>query len=574
MQNWTIKKRITLGFAAVIAVVLTLGALTLYEFQRINHEVHAMLGDSVPGTVSILESRGHIERSVALWIEHASVANKSAVDKRLAQNAETLAEHLKIYEGTITTPEDREMYAALKTSLAALTGAGGEVIEASRAGRAAEAFEFIQSRIDPAYEKVSETLTKLIDFNENNLKASNDAVDAGVTAGFRWNAIGLVTAVFAAIFIAFSIVRSTNRALRVTSEVLKDGAEQISSASTQVAAASQSLAEGASEQAASLEETSASLEEMSSMARRNHESTESVSRLTNNTRQAAEQGKVSLGEMSSALLAIQTATGELRTVIHGIVSSSDDVSKIVKGIEEIAFQTNILALNAAVEAARAGEAGMGFAVVADEVRNLAHRSSTAAKESAVKIEDSRRHSAAGVSVSEKVSRSLEEVVARAKQVEESFQRIAGQAGEVDETIRQITLASKEQTEGVSQINVAVSEMDKVTQKNAGGAEECASAAEELNVQARGLRESVESLQQLIGLNVGPGRPASAPGTASSARTIRRPASSAKSADARATRPAPFATTPSPASEADSFVMPEAPVSPRGSTVASGDFRDF
>ncbi len=297
--------------------------------------------------------------------------------------------------------------------------------------------------------------------------------------------------------IAWWLGRGISRPLMVRMTEMETVSEELVSAASQVTTASQTLAEGASQQAASLEETSASLEEMSSMARRNHESTSVVQRLANEARESATTGVVSVKQMSDAIGGIQNATLEMRTAIDGIVASSEEVSKIVKGIEEIAFQTNILALNAAVEAARAGEAGMGFAVVADEVRSLAHRSSTAAKESASKIEESRRRSAAGVEVSEKVARSLEEVVGKAHLVAESFQSIAGNAGQVDETVSQITLASKEQTEGISQINVAVSEMDKVTQANAGGAEECASAAEEMSGQARSLRAIVAGLRQQV-----------------------------------------------------------------------------
>jgi methyl-accepting chemotaxis protein len=245
---------------------------------------------------------------------------------------------------------------------------------------------------------------------------------------------------------------------------------QVGQAAAQVSSSSQLLAEGSSEQAASVEETSASLEELSSMTRRNAENAQKANDLARAARGAADKGADDMQQMSLAMAAIKT--------------SSDDIAKIIKTIDEIAFQTNILALNAAVEAARAGEAGMGFAVVADEVRNLAQRSATAAKETADKIEGAIGKTAQGVEISKQVTEALNGIVAQIRQVDELIAEVAG--------------ASKEQTQGITQINSAVGQMDKVTQSNAASAEESAAAAEELNAQAEIMKQSVAELLQLVG----------------------------------------------------------------------------
>jgi methyl-accepting chemotaxis protein len=268
---------------------------------------------------------------------------------------------------------------------------------------------------------------------------------------------------------------------------LKQGAEQLNNSSAAITASSQSLAEGASEQAASLEETSASLEEMSSMTRRNSENAGKANDLAKQARSAADKGVGDMQAMSAAMEAIKV--------------SSDDIAKIIKTIDEIAFQTNILALNAAVEAARAGEAGMGFAVVADEVRNLAQRSAQAAKETAAKIEGAIAKTGQGVEISRKVGENLNEIVTKARQV--------------DELVAEVSSASREQSQGISQVNTAVGQMDKVTQSNAANAEESAAAAEELNAQASIMKESVAELLRLVG---GSGQNAPAKTTAAPVRS--------------------------------------------------------
>ncbi len=250
---------------------------------------------------------------------------------------------------------------------------------------------------------------------------------------------------------------------------LQSSTSQISSASGQLTSSSQSLAEGASEQAASVEETSSSLEEMSSMTRRNSENAQQANDFARQARQAAEVGANQVQSMVHSMEAIKT--------------SSDEVAKIARAIDEIAFQTNILALNAAVEAARAGEAGMGFAVVADEVRNLAQRSAQAAKETSAKIEGSIATTTAGVEVTQRVREALDGILANIRQV--------------DQLAAEVATASREQSQGLEQVNAAVTQVDKVIQANAAGAEENASAAEELNAQAAHLQEAIQELSHIV-----------------------------------------------------------------------------
>jgi methyl-accepting chemotaxis protein len=206
------------------------------------------------------------------------------------------------------------------------------------------------------------------------------------------------------------------------------------------------------------------------MTKRNADSAAQAKTLAAQTRAAADTGAAEMSAMQSAM--------------DEIKASSHDISKIIKTIDEIAFQTNILALNAAVEAARAGEAGMGFAVVADEVRSLAQRAAQSARETAEKIEGSVAKSDRGVEISQRVAGSLEVIVTKAR--------------EVDLRVAEIAEASVEQSRGIGQVNMAVSQMDKVTQTNAAAAEESASAAEELSVQAGVLTGAVRDLLGLVG----------------------------------------------------------------------------
>lgn len=247
----------------------------------------------------------------------------------------------------------------------------------------------------------------------------------------------------------------------VLSEIRK-GASEIAAGSSQVSSTSQSVASGASQQAASLEEISASLEEMSAMTERNASNATTAVTRSDEARTRANTCQEQMVKMSEAMGAIK--------------QSSDSIAKVLKVIDEIAFQTNLLALNAAVEAARAGEAGKGFAVVAEEVRNLAQRSAQAARETAAMIEQSTTRADRAVSICSDVDKSLRTIVDGTR--------------EVNELLGQIASASREQAQGIGQINSGVTELDKVTQQNAGNSEELAAASEETAAQVSSLKQVV------------------------------------------------------------------------------------
>lgn len=322
----------------------------------------------------------------------------------------------------------------------------------------------------PNLEKTQELLKKASERVAHIVEQTNDGMLSTAKSTKASVSIISIVAVVLGLVLAFLIGRGVVTALKRIIDALTEGSEQVGSASGQVSSASQSLAEGSTEQAAGLEETSSSLEEMASMTKQNADNAQQANTLASEARKAADNGTESMGRMSSAINEIQ--------------KSSDETAKIIKVIDEIAFQTNLLALNAAVEAARAGEAGKGFAVVAEEVRNLAMRSAEAAKNTANMIEESVKNSKNGVDIASEVAKVLEEIV----------QGI----GKTTDLVSEIAAASQEQSQGIDQVNTAMAQMDKVTQQNAGNAEESASAAEELTAQAEQMNQMVGELVALVG----------------------------------------------------------------------------
>jgi methyl-accepting chemotaxis protein len=238
---------------------------------------------------------------------------------------------------------------------------------------------------------------------------------------------------------------------------------QVSSGADQISQSSQSLSQGASQQASSVEQISSSLNQVNSQAQQNAENAGEANKLAEQATDSATSGNEQMKELVSSM--------------EKINASSDEIGKIIKVIDDIAFQINLLALNANVEAARAGKYGKGFAVVAEEVRNLAVRSTDSVNEITAKVEESLQSIREGNDVVQKTDSQLEEIVSNSKKVAEFLEEIAH--------------ASKEQAQAIDQISDGINQIDDVTQSNTASAEESASAAEQLSSQAQMVKQMIE-----------------------------------------------------------------------------------
>jgi methyl-accepting chemotaxis protein len=472
--SYTIGAKLLAAVGAMIALttVLSYSSLTsISAFKaQFDHAVdNTTLNITLAETLTAANARMIAAQSGIILAAFAKDAGAMDKDKQaFRQDAEVVRKSLDQMRPLISTDEGKRLGGELAASEAEWLPHFDEVARQCDRGEAAEANRIRKEVTAPIYRTIDSNARQLADL-EVSLLNRDKAAYAEQSAGSRWIEfilLGLGVLVGASVV---TLVRNINRTLRQAVAELYRGAEEVTSAASQVAGSSQSLANGASAQAASLEETSASSEEIRAMANQNTETTRAAAGV-------ATESQLKFTEANKVLDQMVIAMGEIN-------ESSGKISKIIKVIDEIAFQTNILALNAAVEAARAGEAGLGFAVVADEVRNLAQRCAQAAKDTAALIEDSGAKSAEGK--------------AKVDQVAGFLRVVTGESNKVKTLVDEVNMGSQEQVRGIEQISKAIMQMERLTQGAAASAEQSAAAAEELTAQSRAVKDVVGRLAALV-----------------------------------------------------------------------------
>ncbi|MCH1639800.1 methyl-accepting chemotaxis protein [Paenibacillus timonensis] len=507
LYNMKIGKKLISSFVLVALLAGVVGFVGLWNIKNIDRDYSALYTDyGIPtgeiGEVGMMfnDTRAKI-RDVLISSDDQEI--DEYVQKMADLDKQILA-GLDKFEGEVQTEEMRTVFNELKENLDAYSILRDQVVQMVRSGQKEAATERFYKEGTPIISAVATGIDRLFEEKRTTGAQLSDALTAqsSRTVNSMLAIVGITIAV--AVLLGITISRMISKPvtqLMTAAEKIANGdldveivnehrdevgvlalsfrkmtdnlnevmthiqaaSEQVASGSKQVSDVSIALSQGATEQASSIEQLSASIEEIASQTKLNADNAALASQLAEQTRNNATMGSEQMNEMLKAM--------------DGINTASESISRIIKVIDEIAFQTNILALNAAVEAARAGQHGKGFAVVAEEVRNLAARSANAAKETTGMIENSVRKVEGGTKIANDTAAALKAIVC-------DVEKVANLVGD-------IATASGEQSAGVNQINQGILQVSQVIQANSATSEEGAAASEELSSQADLLREQVE-----------------------------------------------------------------------------------
>jgi len=488
-MKWSAGKKLVVCAWVTVVLTLLVGGSALWVANHLGTRLtwavngsarHQMLSGQIAASTERLEN---LERQLAIatMLQQASAAEQARKD--LAAADEATGRLLTEFQRAGSNEESRQAIQSLRGEFDAFHSNHQRIVEKLQAQKMDEALADLNGTVLPKLGQMNRTARQLVENEERVLtKLGADAEQTRVSV-LTVLAILCLVSVLVGTGVLYN-QRSVTGALQMSIQELTHNSQQLAGTAGQVSSSSQSVSQAASEQAASLEETSASAEEIHSMTARNAEHAGAATECTKEASRIIQDANSALHQMMESM--------------NEISNSSGRISKIIKVIDDIAFQTNILALNAAVEAARAGEAGMGFAVVADEVRNLAQRSAQAAKDTTQLIEESIARAAEG-------KQKLDEVAA-------SINGVTSAANKVKSLVEEVHGGSEQQARGIEQIARAVSRMEQVTQQLAATAEESAASGMELSSHARSVDDIVNNLRQLFSTSAtaAPAQQAAAP----------------------------------------------------------------
>jgi methyl-accepting chemotaxis protein WspA len=534
MKNWTIGKRLTLGFAGVILITL---CVSIYAFTRlgaIQTQASTLAKDSLPGAVLMSQIAALGEREVALVLQHIKANDAQEVqklDEESRENHEKLSSLFKAFQATVFGAEESERFQRLNTTYSAYVTSLEEVLKLSRAQQDQEAYTLYDRQLQPKFSKFWESINDNLGYNKKAAESSVQKLNSAAAESKVVLIAGIILSLILAVLICYSVVRAIKQPLakmidlmsnirtgnftrRLTLQsndefgVLADGfdrmsddltnlvgqvqrsALQVASSVTEIAATGKEHQATSAETASATSEIGATSKEIAATSKVLLKTINEVTEVAEQTASLAGTGQSGLARMEATMRQVMEAGGAVNAKLAVLNEKASNINQVVTTITKVADQTNLLSLNAAIEAEKAGEHGRGFVVVATEIRRLADQTAVASYDIEQLVKEMQSAVSAGVMGMDKFSEEVRQGVQEVEQVSEQLAQIIRQVQALTPQFETVNEGMQSQSTGAQQISEALAQLTESAQQTVQSLHQSSIVMDQLNSTANDLRMSV------------------------------------------------------------------------------------
>jgi methyl-accepting chemotaxis protein WspA len=534
MNTWTIRQRILASFAAVLALMIVMGAVAYACLARVAEDATVIQKDAVPG----MAVSGQLK---AAWLDNFALTQKHvletedaemrSVDAQLQASRANIEKLSRSYEATIFTAKDRENFDAFLNLRAPYLRVQEDVLRLSTENKTPEARALLHNQLDPQFAKIRTALQAVADFNTSNGEEAARQIMGAVTTATVSIVISLAAALLLALALGYALLQSITRPLgrlltaadaistgdftqrldlerrdefgtlaqgfnRMTEQltvlfgqVQKSGI-QVNTSATEIAATSKEQQATASEIAATTTEIGATSREISATSRELVRTMSEVSEVAEETATLAGGGQEGLLRMGETMHKVMEAVGSINAKLAVLSEKAGNINQVVTTITKVADQTNLLSLNAAIEAEKAGEFGRGFGVVATEIRRLADQTAVATYDIEQMVKEIQSAVSAGVMGMDKFSEEVRRGMQEVQQVGTQLSQIIAQVQALAPRFVAVSEGVQAQATGAEQISQALTQLSEAAQQTVDSLRQSGQAIDGLHLAAGGLRSGV------------------------------------------------------------------------------------
>jgi methyl-accepting chemotaxis protein WspA len=492
MKNWTIGKRLTLGFAGVVLITVCVSIYAFTRLEAIQSQATALANDSLPGAVLMGQIAALSEREVALVLEHIKANDAQEVqklDEALRENHDKLASLFKAYETTVFGAEETERFQRLNSSYSAYLAPLEEVLKLSRAQKDKEAYELYDQQLQPVFRKFNEGINDDVAYNKQIAETSVRKLSSAAAESKAGLMVGIVLSIILATLICYYVVRAINWLIAQ----VRRSALQVASSVTEIAATAKEHQASSAETASATSEIGATSREIAATSKVLLKTINDVTEGAEQTANLAGTGQSGLARMEATMRQVMEAGGAVNAKLGVLNEKASNTNQVVTTITKVADQTNLLSLNAAIEAEKAGEHGRGFAVVSTEIRRLADQTAIASYDIEQLVKEMQSAVSAGVMGMDKFSEEVRRGVQEVGQVSQQLAQIIGQVQALTPQFETVNEGMQSQSTGAQQISEALAQLTEAAQQTVDSLHQSSIVMDQLNSTANDLRTSVSRL---------------------------------------------------------------------------------